>query len=444
MQCQVAAGGPGGSVINTASFVATLGAATSQISYTASKGGVLAMSRELGVQFAREGIRVNALSPGPVNTPLLRELFATDPERAARRLVHVPMGRFAEADEIAAAVAFLASDDASFITAVQLPRGRRDLRRVRDAAMRSRTLTPHVGISAYGEPARWGPWDRPAALLPMSYPEAVAAAGGVPVLLPPLPGIEQAVSRLDALVLCGGGDIDPAAYGAVPHPRTERVYPGRDRAERALLATALAAGIPVLAICRGLQIVNVSRGGTLRQHLPDDVGHHDHGSAARSVRRTSGADRGGQSARQDPRPAGAGRRGARHRPHLPPSGHRPARPGAGRDSLGGRRHDRSGRAGPRGQRTGPGSSSRCNGTRGRRRPEAVPGADQCGLQPGGGPGLTAMLAGETNPRASAPGPPASAPRAPGPGPPGASPTRGTRLRTPAREPASGKPGRPSL
>jgi NAD(P)-dependent dehydrogenase (short-subunit alcohol dehydrogenase family) len=106
-----------GSVINTASFVAVMGAATSQISYTASKCGVLAMTRELGVQFAREGIRVNALCPGPVNTPLLRELFAKDPQRAARRLVHVPMGRFAEPDEIAAAVAFLASDDASFITA---------------------------------------------------------------------------------------------------------------------------------------------------------------------------------------------------------------------------------------------------------------------------------------------------------------------------------------
>ena len=106
-----------GAIINTASFVAVMGAATSQISYTASKGGVLALSRELGVQFAREGIRVNALCPGPVNTPLLRELFASDPERAARRLVHIPMGRFAEADEIAAAVTFLASDDASFITA---------------------------------------------------------------------------------------------------------------------------------------------------------------------------------------------------------------------------------------------------------------------------------------------------------------------------------------
>ena len=105
-----------GSIINTASFVAVLGSATSQISYTASKGGVLAMSRELGVQFARQGIRVNALCPGPVNTPLLQELFAKDQERAQRRLVHIPKGRFAEPEELAAAVAFLASDDASFIT----------------------------------------------------------------------------------------------------------------------------------------------------------------------------------------------------------------------------------------------------------------------------------------------------------------------------------------
>jgi NAD(P)-dependent dehydrogenase (short-subunit alcohol dehydrogenase family) len=106
-----------GSIVNTASFVAVMGAATSQVSYTASKGGVLAMSRELGVQFARQGVRVNALCPGPVNTPLLQELFAKDPERAARRLVHIPMGRFGEASEIAAAAAFLASDDSSFITA---------------------------------------------------------------------------------------------------------------------------------------------------------------------------------------------------------------------------------------------------------------------------------------------------------------------------------------
>jgi NAD(P)-dependent dehydrogenase (short-subunit alcohol dehydrogenase family) len=109
--------GGGGSVINTASFVATMGAATSQISYTASKGGVLALSRELGVEFARRGVRVNALCPGPVNTPLLQELFAKDPEKAQRRLVHLPMGRFAEVREIAQAALFLASDDSSYVTA---------------------------------------------------------------------------------------------------------------------------------------------------------------------------------------------------------------------------------------------------------------------------------------------------------------------------------------
>ena len=106
----------GGSVINTASFVAVMGAATSQISYTASKGGVLALSRELGVEFARQGVRVNALCPGPVSTPLLMELFAKDPEKAARRMVHIPMGRFGEPREIANAVLFLAGDESSFVT----------------------------------------------------------------------------------------------------------------------------------------------------------------------------------------------------------------------------------------------------------------------------------------------------------------------------------------
>jgi NAD(P)-dependent dehydrogenase (short-subunit alcohol dehydrogenase family) len=107
----------GGSVINTASFVAVVGAATSQISYTASKGGVLALSRELGVEFAKRGVRVNALCPGAVDTPLLRELYAKDPEEAARRLIHVPMGRFAHASELANAALFLASDEASYVTA---------------------------------------------------------------------------------------------------------------------------------------------------------------------------------------------------------------------------------------------------------------------------------------------------------------------------------------
>jgi NAD(P)-dependent dehydrogenase (short-subunit alcohol dehydrogenase family) len=109
--------GGGGSVINTASFVAVMGAAVSQISYTASKGAVLAMSRELGVEFARRGVRVNALCPGPINTPLLQELFASDPGKAARRLVHLPMGRFGEPEEIARAAIFLASDESSYITA---------------------------------------------------------------------------------------------------------------------------------------------------------------------------------------------------------------------------------------------------------------------------------------------------------------------------------------
>ena len=109
--------GDGGSVINTASFVAVMGAAVSQISYTASKGGVVSLSRELGVEFARRGVRVNALCPGPVNTPLLQELFAGDPQKAARRLVHLPMGRFAEAREVAQAALFLASDESSYVTA---------------------------------------------------------------------------------------------------------------------------------------------------------------------------------------------------------------------------------------------------------------------------------------------------------------------------------------
>ena len=142
----------GGSVINTASFVAVMGAATSQISYTASKGGVLALSRELGVEFARRGVRVNALCPGPVDTPLLRELFANDPEEAARRLVHVPMGRFAEALEIANAALFLASDESSYVTASTFLVDGGLVRRLRHAgvavaAPRGRGLAPSWGAA---------------------------------------------------------------------------------------------------------------------------------------------------------------------------------------------------------------------------------------------------------------------------------------------------------
>jgi NAD(P)-dependent dehydrogenase (short-subunit alcohol dehydrogenase family) len=107
----------GGSVVNVASFVAVMGAAVSQSSYTASKGAILSLSRELGVEFAARGVRVNALCPGPVNTPLLKELFAKDPDRASKRLVHIPIGRFGEPEEIAKAALFLASEDSSFVTA---------------------------------------------------------------------------------------------------------------------------------------------------------------------------------------------------------------------------------------------------------------------------------------------------------------------------------------
>jgi gamma-glutamyl-gamma-aminobutyrate hydrolase PuuD len=133
-------------------------------------------------------------------------------------------------------------------------------------------MKPVIGLSAYAEPARWAVWDSSAVLLPLAYAEQVVAAGGVPVLLPPVAGIETAAGRLDGLVLTGGGDIDPAAYGAEPHPLTHRVSQQRDRAELELLAAALAGGLPVLGICRGLQVLNVARGGTMHQHLPDAPG----------------------------------------------------------------------------------------------------------------------------------------------------------------------------
>jgi putative glutamine amidotransferase len=133
-------------------------------------------------------------------------------------------------------------------------------------------VKPLIGLTAYAESARWAAWHAPAVLLPLPYAEQVARAGGIPVLLPPVPGIADAVGRLDGLVLTGGGDIEPAAYGAEPHPLTSRVSQQRDRAELDALAAALAGGLPVLGICRGLQVLNVARGGTLHQHLPDVPG----------------------------------------------------------------------------------------------------------------------------------------------------------------------------
>ena len=132
---------------------------------------------------------------------------------------------------------------------------------------------PVIGLTAYCEDARWSHWDRPAMLLPANYAEMVAAAGGIPVLLPPVPGIAAAVSRLDGVLLTGGGDIDPGRYGAQPHPATSRVSQQRDAAELEVLDAAVAAGNPVLGVCRGMQLINVARGGTLCQHLGGDAGH---------------------------------------------------------------------------------------------------------------------------------------------------------------------------
>ncbi len=138
------------------------------------------------------------------------------------------------------------------------------------------TGAPLIGISAYCERARWGVWETQAMVLPRRYADRIAAAGGIPVLLPPVPGIEDALGRLDGLVLSGGGDIDPARYRAEPAPETGSVREERDTAEFALFAAAMSLRLPVLGICRGLQVINVARGGTLHQHLPDVVGHDGH------------------------------------------------------------------------------------------------------------------------------------------------------------------------
>jgi putative glutamine amidotransferase len=139
---------------------------------------------------------------------------------------------------------------------------------------------PLIGISCYAQQARWGAWDDQAILLPRRYADKVAQAGGAPVLLPPLPGIEQTLRRLDGLVLSGGGDIDPARYGAARDAESGPASPDRDSAELALCRTALDLGLPLLGICRGLQVINIALGGTLHQHLPDIIDHDGHSPAA--------------------------------------------------------------------------------------------------------------------------------------------------------------------
>ncbi len=142
--------------------------------------------------------------------------------------------------------------------------------------MADRMGAPLIGISVYCEQARWRVWEMEALVLPRRYADRVAAAGGIPVLLPPVPGIEDALGGLDGLLLSGGGDIDPARYGAEPGPETGNVREDRDSAEFALLEAAMELRLPVLGICRGMQVINVARGGTLHQHLPDVVGHDGH------------------------------------------------------------------------------------------------------------------------------------------------------------------------
>jgi putative glutamine amidotransferase len=138
-------------------------------------------------------------------------------------------------------------------------------------------MRPIIGITSYAEDARWGVWEAPAALIPLAYVDAIEAAGGRPLIVPPCPeAVEETLDALDALLFSGGADLDPASYGAEAHPTTNDVRPERDSAELALLEAALARDMPVLAVCRGSQVLNVARGGDLVQHLPEVVGHEGH------------------------------------------------------------------------------------------------------------------------------------------------------------------------
>jgi putative glutamine amidotransferase len=142
-------------------------------------------------------------------------------------------------------------------------------------------VKPLVGVTAYVEQARFGAWDVPAALIPLSYVQAIERAGGRALVIPPTEeGVEETLDALDGLLLSGGSDLDPSLYGADAHAETRHVRPERDRAELALLRGALARDLPVLAVCRGSQVLNVARGGDLVQHLPEAVGNEAHRETA--------------------------------------------------------------------------------------------------------------------------------------------------------------------
>ena len=212
---------------------------------------------------------------------------------------------------------------------------------------------PIVGITSYAQPAKWGAWELPAALVPWKYVESVERAGGRPLLVPPsADGVEETLDALDGLIFSGGIDIDPAAYGADRHPSTDPAQAHRDAGELALLEAALARDLPTLAICRGFQLLNILRGGDLVQHLPETVGHSGHREVLGAFSEHAVDVKDGHAPRVDPRPAPP------RREVEPPPGHRPGRRRPRRDCLGRGRIARRARGSRRSS-----SRSRCSGTR---------------------------------------------------------------------------------